>query len=185
MSAMVKQSFITSTPVCQVQPGRADSDRLLPSKRTGTVKNQFGLCHVLFQVFMTRLTPIVKTRHFLKPTFSDRNRLAEFHSFYIEGKLISHLRNTWGCGDLDSFFPLLPTDDCCLLIVANWQLFCCNIFNARPETYHRHCESDLISHPFVSSTLFHLQWHQYIHACIKSVLRVLINQNWTWLCWLH
>jgi hypothetical protein len=93
MSAMVKQSFITSTPVCQVQPGRADSDRLLPSKRTGTVKNQFGLCHVLFQVFMTRLTPIVKTRRFLKPTFSDRNRLSEFHSFYNEGKLISHLRN--------------------------------------------------------------------------------------------
>ncbi len=30
---------------------------------------------------MTRLTPVVRTRLFLKLTFSDKNRLTAFHSF--------------------------------------------------------------------------------------------------------
>ena len=45
------------------------------------VKNLFGFFDVLFQAFMTRLTPIIKTRHFLKLTCTDRNNLAALHSF--------------------------------------------------------------------------------------------------------
>jgi len=41
---------------------------------------------VLLDVFLykIKMTPIVKTRHFLKLTFSDKNRLAAFHSFILD-----------------------------------------------------------------------------------------------------
>ncbi len=45
------------------------------------VKNLFGFFVVLFQDFMTKLTPIINTRHFLKLTFTDTNNLAVLHSF--------------------------------------------------------------------------------------------------------
>jgi hypothetical protein len=51
------------------------------------VKNMFGLKDVYFQVFMIRLTLIVKTQNFLKPTFSDKNRIAAFHSFTQTNKI--------------------------------------------------------------------------------------------------
>jgi hypothetical protein len=44
------------------------------------VKNQFGIQDVYLQVLLTRLTPVVKTRLFLKPSDSDKNRLAAFCS---------------------------------------------------------------------------------------------------------
>ncbi len=70
---------------------------------------------------MTRLTPVIRTRLFLKPPFSDMNRLATFHS-YIYKESVLHLRNTRECGNLDSIFLPLPTDTCYKPIVTNWQL---------------------------------------------------------------
>jgi hypothetical protein len=45
------------------------------------VKNLFGLQNVYLKAFMTRLTPVVRTRLFLKLTFPDKNRLTALHSF--------------------------------------------------------------------------------------------------------
>ncbi len=55
------------------------------SKCISAVKNPFGLQDVLFQVFMTRQTLVVKRRRYIKVTFSD-NRPAAFHSFIHQGK---------------------------------------------------------------------------------------------------
>jgi len=51
------------------------------SPSIGTMKNLFGLQHVYLQVLLTRLTPVLKTRLFLKPTNVDKTGLATFHSF--------------------------------------------------------------------------------------------------------
>ncbi len=49
--------------------------------QNATVKNLLGLQDVYVQVFMTRLTPVIRIWHFLKSTFSDQNRRTAFHSF--------------------------------------------------------------------------------------------------------
>jgi len=41
-------------------------------------------------------------------------------------------------------FLSLPTNSCCQWTVAKWQPICRNIFDVRPETYHRYCESHRI-----------------------------------------
>jgi hypothetical protein len=61
---------------------------------------------ILFQVFVTRLTLIVKTWHLLKPTFTDKNNLASFRLLINDKEKASHLGNARGCGDLDSFFTV-------------------------------------------------------------------------------
>jgi hypothetical protein len=45
------------------------------------VKNLFGIQDVYLQALLTRLTSVIKTRLFLKPTNADENRLAAFHTF--------------------------------------------------------------------------------------------------------
>jgi hypothetical protein len=52
------------------------------------VKNLFGVQDILFtiltvylQVLSTRLTPVTKTRFFLKPPNVDKNRLGAFYTF--------------------------------------------------------------------------------------------------------
>ncbi len=61
------------------------------------MKNPFGTLGVYLQVLLTRLTLVIKTWLFLKPTNVDKNRLAALHTKW-QRKLFSHLRNARGCG---------------------------------------------------------------------------------------
>jgi hypothetical protein len=64
-------------------------------------KNLFGIHNVYLQVLLTRLTPVIKTRLFLKPNDSDKNRLAAFQSLQRKHFRIWETHN--GVVDLDSF----------------------------------------------------------------------------------
>ncbi len=99
--------------------------------------NLFDRSRSIFQVVLTRLTPVNKTWLSLKPTDFVKNRLPAFHSFLK--RKVFHMRETLkSLDDLDSFLSL-PTEDCCQPTVAN----CCKVFDARPETCN-HCESMLV-----------------------------------------
>jgi hypothetical protein len=68
---------------------------------------------------MTRLTPVIRTQFFLKPTFSDKNRLAAFFSFMNKESGFAFWEMHEGAVVTLIHFLLLPTDGCCKLTVAN------------------------------------------------------------------
>jgi hypothetical protein len=68
---------------------------------------------ILFQVFVTRLTLIVKTWRLLKPTFTDKNNLASFRLLINDKENKLHIWEMHeGVATLIHFL-LLPTDGCC------------------------------------------------------------------------
>jgi hypothetical protein len=77
---------------------------ILYSKLFITVKNMFGLQDVYLQGFMTRLTLVVRTRPFLKLTFSDKSRLAAFHSCIDKESVFALEKCHWGVVTLIHFF---------------------------------------------------------------------------------
>ncbi len=92
------------------------------------VKNLFGIQDVYLQVLLTKLTPVIKTRLFLKLTNADKNRLAAFHTFDDKENCFRIWEMHEGVVDLDSFL-LFPTAICWQLTGANCRPVCHNIFD--------------------------------------------------------
>ncbi len=120
--------------------------------KTFVVKNLFGIQDFYLQVFMSKMTHVIGTQLFLKPPFSDMNRLATFHS-YIDRESVLRLRNTRECVNLDSIFLLLPTNSCCKQLVTNWQL-CIATFLAQGSQPIAAVVNHRRSHTFYKNTIF-------------------------------
>ncbi len=91
-----------------------------PIKIIFILKNLFGTQNV----YLTMLTPFVKTLLFFKPT-----NVVAFHSYDNKEKCFWIWEMHEGVVDLDSFLSL-PTDSCCQPTVANWQPIYHNIYYA-------------------------------------------------------
>jgi hypothetical protein len=96
------------------------------------VKNLFGLPDVYLQVFMKRLTPVIRTRLFLKLTFSDKNRLVGFHLFMNKESCFAFSEMHKGVVTLIHYLSL-PIDGFCQPTVANRQLFATTFLMLGPK----------------------------------------------------
>ncbi len=100
----------------------------------------FLVSYVYLQVLLTRLTPVVKTLCFLKPTIADKNRLVAFHTSLTKKTVFAFEKRTgvWlTLIHLHNYQQTIVSN----WLLLNWQQICLNFFEVKPETYHRHCES--------------------------------------------